>query len=144
MTRASRGLVAALLAALALPACTGRGPAGGIADAVADERVTIVFVDVEAEEELAYEGRFTVLPPEAGPGLWAAIPLDIPPQRARLRLVAGNGPGVVVALLTSDDARAILSAEAAAALAIDAPEAELSLVALRREPRLLAGARPGS
>lgn len=104
----------------------------------AGDRVEIVFDEVAAPEAYRAAGPASV-DAEGAPGLWAAVPGLARPERGR---VARRGRSVTVALFAAPEGEAIrLSRGAAAAIGLGPEdEAEVTVTAIRREPRLARGA----
>lgn len=129
--RWSRVLRAAALA-LAVAGCTGevdRPPPGGIA---------IAFEDIEAPDAFFRQGAARVEDADSTPGLWAAVGGLPRPERGRLRRLGASATPVTVALFRSGGGTIRLSVDAGALIGLDPGDtAEVSITALRREPRLI-------
>jgi hypothetical protein len=129
--RASRVLLPAALALLLAGCGSGaddRPPPGGIG---------IAFEDIEAPESFSREGAARV-DDDGTPGLWAAVAGLPRPERGRIRRLDAGGEGVVVPLFRAPEDPIRLSVAAGSVLGL-APgaTAEVSVVALRREPRII-------
>jgi hypothetical protein len=132
-------LLAVLVAAMAGGCTSGREAAAG------GDGLEIAFEVVEAPSVYALTAIARVDGADGVPGLWAAVPGLPRPETGRVRRMqggaggggAGGGEPVTVALFAAPGG-VRLSSEAAARLGLGAGEtAEVEIVALRREPRIV-------
>lgn len=137
-----RALAAGLGLAVLVSGCAWRGPGGGVAGEVRSGSpgapIEIAFEEVEVPEIFARAGR-AVRDGEGTPGLWAAVAGLPRPERGVVRRSAGGGRVVVALYAAPPGSGAIRLSEAAADALGIGPEADatVSVVAVRREPRLL-------